>query len=357
MFTSSTFTYTVANISLSLGISLFLAITACILRLTNGLIWFTILMPALTSLFTSNPRIPISDYFIFLREGIICGLSVLAISGVSDYLYFGTLTFPPYQWLTYNVSLDLAVFYGRNDWHYYLSQGLPLLLTTYLPFTLVGFWNSTKGRGILSLLTVTVLTTIGALSQISHKEVRFIYPLLPLLHIISAPSIFSCKYQSPSTTPFMNQTNNPVFHTKTTITKHAPPFPSNPTTTTQTSLTRKPLLALLLLTNLGIAYYTTQIHQSGVLSVLPYLRSEYESLALDTRGVLLSSPNANFYATSENPAKTTDYEDSETFVGFLMPCHSTPWRSGLFYPELKAWALTCEPPIDVCFFSFSILPA
>jgi hypothetical protein len=36
-----------------------------------------------------------------------------------------------------------------------------------------------------------------------------------------------------------------------------------------------------------------------------------------------------------------------TTVGFFMPCHSTPWRSHLVHPEINAWALTCEPPIDV----------
>ena len=30
-----------------------------------------------------------------------------------------------------------------------------------------------------------------------------------------------------------------------------------------------------------------------------------------------------------------------------MPCHSTPWRSQLFYPTLKAWALTCDPPLHL----------
>ena len=30
-----------------------------------------------------------------------------------------------------------------------------------------------------------------------------------------------------------------------------------------------------------------------------------------------------------------------------MPCHSTPWRSKLIYPGLKAWALTCEPPLHI----------
>lgn len=35
-------------------------------------------------------------------------------------------------------------------------------------------------------------------------------------------------------------------------------------------------------------------------------------------------------------------------VGYLMPCHSTPWQSHLHRPQLTEhshWALGCEPPI------------
>jgi phosphatidylinositol glycan class B len=34
-------------------------------------------------------------------------------------------------------------------------------------------------------------------------------------------------------------------------------------------------------------------------------------------------------------------------VGFLMPCHSTPWRSHLVFPSIDAWALSCEPPLGL----------
>lgn len=151
------------------------------------------MMPTIMGFFAPTPRVSKSDYLTFLREGLFCGSVVLGASAASDYLYFGTWTFPPYQFLRYNVSLDLASFYGRNDWHYYLSQGLPLLLTTYLPFALIGLAKSTQRQGIQSLLSVIILTTIAALSQISHKEVRFIYPLLPLLHILAAPAVSACK--------------------------------------------------------------------------------------------------------------------------------------------------------------------
>lgn len=265
------------------------------------------------------------DKVAFLSEVINCSLLVLAVSAVSDRLYFGFWTFPPYQWLKFNVSLDLAVFYGRNDWHYFFSQGLPLLLTTYLPFALLGLWRSTTKKGLPFLLATTIFTNLATLSLISHKEVRFIYPLLPILHILAAPSIAS------------------YFTTTTTTTTHAPPFPSPPIQKPTTTTHRKPLLFLLLSLNISIAAYTTLTHQRGVLSVLTFLRNEYESLALDTRGISLSSPHANAF----NAPKSTNYDPAETFAAFLMPCHSTPWRSQLFYPGLKVWALTCEPPLDV----------
>ncbi|TVY56336.1 GPI mannosyltransferase, partial [Lachnellula suecica] len=159
----------------SLRASLLLAGFACILRPTNGLIWFCVLMPAVARLF-SNARLTFSDYQILGREALICGSVVLLISGISDRLYFGEWTFPPYQFLNFNINQNLAVFYGRNDWHYYLSQGLPLLLTTYLPFALVGLWNSASlsASNIRFLLTTTILVTLATLSLISHKEVRFI---------------------------------------------------------------------------------------------------------------------------------------------------------------------------------------
>ncbi|KAH6672869.1 glycosyltransferase family 22 protein [Halenospora varia] len=297
----------------SLRIALLLAGTACILRPTNGLIWFPIVMPIINRILSSSTRMNTSDYIILIREAILCGSLILLVSGISDRLYFGEWTFPPYQWLNFNVNQDLAIFYGRNDWHYYLSQGLPLLLTTFLPFGLWGILQATTTdtNSIPFLLCTTLLTTITSLSLIAHKEVRFIYPLLPILHVLAAPSIWS------------------FFHTTATKTTHPPPFPSTPVTKTVTIINHKLLLTLLVAVNVMIGGYTTLYHQRGVLSVLTFLRQDFEAHHLTPRGI---------------PFPTTQ---NETFAAFLMPCHSTPWRSQLFHPSLHAWALTCDPPIHI----------
>ncbi|PQE11360.1 GPI mannosyltransferase 3 protein [Rutstroemia sp. NJR-2017a BVV2] len=331
--------------------SLLLAGIACILRPTNGIIWFCVLMPTIMKLLpgsnsTTSTQSPIQkDYIILIREIVLCGSTVLTISAISDRLYFGEWTFPPYQFLHFNLSQNLAVLYGRNDWHYYLSQGLPLLLTTYLPFTLMSIFKTYKPSttpndkftsNIRLVLTSIVCTNIAVLSLISHKEVRFIYPLLPILHVLTAPAI----------TSFFTTTNsNPESSTKTSIT------PSQTTT-------RTPLLIFLLLLNLLISSFTTLSHQSAVHTLPTFLRHRFESEALDLRGVPLTSPDANaylkhypgvnqYFAPTNQPIHPFDALGEQPFVGFLMPCHSTAWRSRLAYKEMSAWALGCEPPVGL----------
>lgn len=67
------------------------------------------------------------------------------------------------------------------------------------------------------------------------------------------------------------------------------------------------------------------------MDVTTYLRDEYH----------LHNPALVLGAAGAGDAQTP------ITVAFLMPCHSTPWRSRLVYPGIRAWALTCEPPINM----------
>ncbi|EXK95104.1 GPI mannosyltransferase 3 [Fusarium oxysporum f. sp. raphani 54005] len=299
----------------SLRASLCLAALAVVLRPTNVLIWATIVFFTLTriSLQGSSP-LTISTVFALIREAILCGSLILVISIASDRLYFGFWTFPAYNFLNFNLSKSLAVFYGRNPWHYYILQGLPLICTTSLPFAIMAlykssaFASSTSQSNTLKTLAYTVFTTIGALSLISHKEVRFIYPLLPALSILSAPVAASFFTFQPDAT-----TNNPR------------PRPQ---------IRNKHYLLAALGVNVFLAGYLSFFHQTAPLNVLTYLRHEYERIHPDSVQLAQTS------RFSVGPGK-----DEELFALFLMPCHSTPWRSHLVYPGLRAYALTCEPPL------------
>jgi phosphatidylinositol glycan class B len=280
---------------------------------------------------TGSTRATYVDYQLVLREAILCGTAVITISALSDRSYFGEWTFPPYQWLNFNINQDLAVFYGKNDWHYYYTQGLPLLLTTYLPFGLYALWSasslsSTAVPARISntrfQITVVVLAVVTTLSRISHKEVRFIYPILPCLHILAAPHVLSFFSGTELTATILNASSKAKISVKSW---------------------RLVLLFALVITNLGLGVYTTQFHQRGVIDVLSFLRREYEDIHLTTQRLL--SPKDDNYGFGDRHQEGNDPE--EMFVGFLMPCHSTPWRSHLVYPTLRAWALSCEPPVDI----------
>ena len=298
--------------------------------------------------------------------------ATLAVANGLDRLYYGNWTFPAANFLQFNLFQDLAVFYGRNRPDYYLTEGLPTLLTTAAPFAIAGIYQALRtsfrtgqefkedkspGKGTSPLappssassnsqkpllaLAVTAILYTTILSLIPHKEVRFLHPLLPILLTLAAPA----------------------------ITHYFRPFPS-PTSTSRTIQ-----LYFLLAFNIVLATYVTHFHARGVLTVLSYLRDQFTAInapELLFGNVTAPSLYATLYAaytttSRSKPITPITFQDfglagiastaafpvtMETplrplTVAFLMPCHSTPWRSHLVYTGIKAWALTCEPPVNV----------
>ena len=284
-------------------VSLAAAALACILRPTNLMVWATISLTLILRFGNFSKAIALA------QAAFVCGSAVLAISIGTDRTFYGEWVFPPLRFLYFNVVQSLAVFYGKNRADYYFTEGLPLLLTTALPFAAAGTWGAFLGgltelttqgikeRQIRFVLAVAVATSVIALSLISHKEVRFIYPLLPILHILAAEPMAA----------FFK------------------PFP------TPAKKTRFGLLILGLMLNVSIAFYTGCVHQRGVVDVTHFLRHEFEGRLATPSGTYLGLPPMHNNIT----------------VGFFMPCHSTPWRSHLICPQIDAWALTCEPPLHL----------
>ncbi|KAI1810327.1 glycosyltransferase family 22 protein [Poronia punctata] len=312
----------------SLRLSLLSAAFAVLLRPTNVFVWLAVGTLAITR-FTLSGASPLDRRVLFIlsREILLCGTLALGVSLVCDRQYFGEWRFPPLEWLHFNLAKDIAKFYGENDWHYYLSQGIPLLCTTFTPFALQGIvksldaessYHSAVTSNGLKALSFIVISTICSLSLVSHKEIRFIQPLLPALHVLAAPHI----------TSFF-----------TTLTGTAG-ITSSPIPTY--SFRRKPVLAILLLANIVVGGYLSWFHAAAPIQVMSFLRSEYERIHPDHLGFqTIFSPN------NRKPLPPTDPPPPrELFALFLTPCHATPWRSHLVYPGLTARALTCEPPLD-----------
>ncbi|KAF2209071.1 glycosyltransferase family 22 protein [Cercospora zeae-maydis SCOH1-5] len=284
--------------SSSLYSALAAAAAAFYLRPTNIIIWLSI--SACLVWYSRS----IAKAAALIQAAFIVGSAVVVAFAGADRIYYKAWAFPPLRFLQFNIVQSLAVFYGKNRPDYYLTEGLPLLLTTALPFAAIGLYSSLRGANMsvgtqniirvrtASILATTVVAMVLALSTISHKEMRFIYPLLPILHVLAARPLAS------------------IFGTRNSV--------------------RLSILVMGVGINAFIAFYVSFVHQRGVIDVMHYIRHRQDSW----HG---SSPTGDLrLATAANVS-----------VGFLMPCHSTPWRSHLVHPQIEAWALTCEPPIHV----------
>lgn len=216
-------------------------------------------------------------------------LIVLAFLWGLDTLYYGRMTLTPLNFVLTNFS-SVALFYGSSAWHYYLTQGLPVLCTTALPFVLHGIWLSLGPSGTqpARCLLGLLVWTISVYSLAGHKEWRFIHPVLPILHIFAAKSIVDLYPQTPAQKP-----------------------------SKKTLLPISSYHLLILLINLLPLLYLMLFHSRAQIDVLHYFRS-------------LGEQDVNS-------------------VGFLMPCHSTPWQAYLHKPSWsdshRFWALGCEPPL------------
>ncbi|ELU43975.1 glycosyltransferase family 22 protein [Rhizoctonia solani AG-1 IA] len=108
------------------------------------------------------------------RSELLAAASAITII---DTLYYGALTFTPFSFLKTNLVSGVASFYGVNTFHYYFTQGLPIVLGPSLPFTLLGVWkhikdnrdnrNTSPSRRTRSLLLGLVAWTIALYSLLA----------------------------------------------------------------------------------------------------------------------------------------------------------------------------------------------
>ncbi|KIK59538.1 glycosyltransferase family 22 protein [Collybiopsis luxurians FD-317 M1] len=265
---------------------LLFAALACSVRITNAVIW-AFLLPNLLWRLRINPKLLRSTCI----DVAFIGFTALAAIFTLDSLYYGKPTFTPLSFMMTNLS-GVSLFYGNSPWHYYVSQALPILCTTSLPFVLDGIWKTIHGFGNPPLQTLlSVITwTIAIYSFAGHKEWRFIHPLLPLFHVFAAKSLVDR-----SSSLGMKQESN------------ARRIPI-----------QRGFLGLLLI-SLPVSGWIVLVHCSGPLSVMSFIRNI--------------------------PAS----ELEGGVVGLLMPCHSTPGHAYLHRPQLAnggIWALGCEPPLE-----------
>ncbi|KAJ7219501.1 glycosyltransferase family 22 protein [Mycena pura] len=266
--------------------SLVFASLACSVRPTNAVIWTYLVGYLLLQVRHSKP-----SFLATMQDGMTISALTLSAIFALDSWYYGKPTFTPLNFLATNLS-NVSLFYGGSAWHYYLSQAIPIMCTTLLPFIIRETWFILRGREstVLSVMLGCIAWTIGVFSLAGHKEWRFVHPLLPMIHVLGAKSLCDLSASDPQA-----RSNDP---SKRTL--------------------QRGLRGMLLLT-LPISFYIVIFYCSGPIEVMAFIRSLPRE------------------------------ELRDGGVGFLMPCHSTPGHAYLHRKELangRMWALGCEPPLQ-----------
>lgn len=191
------------------------------------------------------------------------------------------LIFTPYLFFKTNVINNISLFYGVHTWHWYLSQGIPFILTSYLPVYIYGLYCIYQTPTIYKRIKTLIYLSIWVIfiySLLPHKEFRFIFPIVPIFLMISAYGL-----------------------------QRIPKW-------------RNRILLFLTITQLPMALYTTVWHQRGVMDVMQWLRTQPTS----SISILMPCHSTPYYSilhkntpiwflTCEPPLNATVLDESDEF--------------------------------------------
>jgi len=108
------------------------------------------------------------------------GIITIVVMLTIDYWFYGKWIVTPYNFVLFNVIHDAGTIYGSHPWHWYFTSGFTAMLATFLPFFIVGIVMSKN-----YYLAFLILWTNVIYSFLTHKEFRFVLPVLPLAMIYS----------------------------------------------------------------------------------------------------------------------------------------------------------------------------
>lgn len=285
--------------------SLALACFCCIIRPTNGLIWMVLALGLLRNL---GPMKGTK----FILNALLTAFACLSLNTVVDYWFYGELTFPLWNFLKFNALTPLSQFYGKNDWHFHLSQSLPVIMMLFLPFFMLGFFTIKS----YNMLKMVIVTNILMFSLIKHKEFRFLYPLQPFFIFFIALGLQ--KFQ--------------IFYSRYF----------------------KVIIPMILILNTIFSVYLTQYHERGVIDVMNFIRED----AFDIQSVgfltpchstpnqsLLHNPELPIWSLTCEPPLHLLHNSNLTNNEIIQELSQYEDQSDKFYSNQETWLFQNLPPI------------
>ncbi|XP_077276775.1 phosphatidylinositol glycan anchor biosynthesis class B [Temnothorax americanus] len=217
----------------------------CMARPTAAILWLPLCLYHICT--STGRRILIGQYI------LIC-FTCAAISVLIDSYCYGTFVITPWKFFQVNVLGNVGSTYGVKHALWYIYAALPVLLGPHiLPFIFACYLIFK--RPLLypreSITLIVIGWTLFVYSLLSHKEFRFILPLLPLL-----------------------------IHTSFTRLNRS----------RVTAGVRKWYVALLVLSNVIPGLFFSTLHQCGTLTITEILRGEITRANATSADTLILTP-------------------------------------------------------------------
>ncbi|CAG9533958.1 unnamed protein product [Cercopithifilaria johnstoni] len=108
-------------------------------------------------------------------------LPVLFLVTILDSVAYGKLTFTTWNFIRFNVLEGGSSHFGSHPWHWFISQGLPTVLTIQLIPIFWGMVIAIRNRSVPFVFFCVPTLYVTIHSFIAHKEHRFLLPIIPLL--------------------------------------------------------------------------------------------------------------------------------------------------------------------------------
>ena len=128
---------------------------SCVVRPTASLIWLPVTLFEVFHDFIHKRSVDL------IRTGVITGLLMLFVSTLVDSIFYGKLILVHWNFFCFNVLQGMSSFYGSHPWHWYFTQGLPVVLFTNLPLVVFAVFKSEVKRNELALWCLTLLYIAG----------------------------------------------------------------------------------------------------------------------------------------------------------------------------------------------------
>ena len=132
---------------------------------------------------------PFRNWVLIIASGVIA----IALLACIDHWLYGVWVFSPLNYFNVNIIQHMAAKFGVEPWWYYfykyLDIGVPPMSWVLLPLFFAGIWHKPR-----HLFTWVAVAFIAGHCLVSHKEIRFLFPI-SLAFIFLACSGFDALMQ------------------------------------------------------------------------------------------------------------------------------------------------------------------